>query len=328
MRKKLLLIVFCFCLFWGLAACSFPWQNNAEEDILVFASGPLSSQGYRAVEAFSAIYNENGQTAKKIAHLSTVGSSENILLLRKGQVDLAQVNSYDYFRYYHSLNEKEKGENSLPICFTYAQWPMGVVVQNSSSLTEFAQLKGKSIYVGEENSSTVELLKKVIEAYGWEEYDVQMITGSWDIAEKGFRDGSIEALCINHLGGTSLPTVYRELAQDYPFRPVTIEEPVLQKLAAENDDIRISTIHKGISKAYWVDMPAPGFVGFVIASPNLEAKTVEQFLQVLNGQEESLQNMIPQMSFSLPNKEDDMIANNLYHNGAILFYRSEKEGIK
>ena len=207
--KKLFALVLAVCLLTGLTSCG--------GGKLFMATGSETGTYYAFGIAFTQVLKD--KAGVEIGVQSTGASKANIQLIDSGDVNLAIVQN-DVMDYAYNGTNTFAEEGAITsfaaICTMY---PETIQIVAKSDIKSVADLKGKTVSVGDVGSGTEFNAAQIFEAYGMTFDDIQKQNlGFTDSADK-FKDGQLDAFFCT----AGAPTVaITELATSTDFTILSI----------------------------------------------------------------------------------------------------------
>jgi TRAP-type uncharacterized transport system substrate-binding protein len=104
---------------------------------------------------------------------------------------------------------------------------MLVVAPADAVITEFAQLDGKKVFAGPEDSWTASLFALLAAAY---DIGPQPVYGTWLEGADALRTGDVAAACVSCQNGKHLPTVFAQMYEYQPFLPLAYDAEILNEI--------------------------------------------------------------------------------------------------
>lgn len=234
---------------------------------LQWGSATLGSTGYVIIETFTHIVNKH--TDIRNSALATSGTTENIVLLNAGQIDLGQSASVDWGPATAGTAPFQEPTKAQQM-FSYTTWAMPPIVRANSDIKSIADLAGRRASPGASGASTRAIWEPIFQAAGLQD-KVRWSYGSWREIYDAFKAGSLE--CVPALLVNGAPSaIVQELMLSEEIRVLDIPADVLQKAQAINAGITAMPA----SDANW-DLPSleggvllPGSSGILAAHPDLD----------------------------------------------------------
>jgi len=248
------------------------------------------------------------------------GSIPNIDDLRKGNVDLAMVQSdwqHDALAGTGPFEEDGSFENLRSMFAIYVEH-FTIVARDDRDIDTFEDLKGKRVYVGRTASSRSEAMDAVMEAHGWtgeEIIDVSEFEGA-NLAE-ALCDGEFDAFVYTI--GHPNPTV-REATKLCDAKILNVSAPIIEKLHTANAYYVASVIPGGTYKGISQDIPTLGVVATLVTSAEVPPDVIYRITKAYFENLELLQALSP-LFLSLTREE--MVEVGLaapMHEGALKYF--------
>ena len=159
---------------------------------LRFATGGTAGAYYPFGTAIAQIVGED--TGMQITVQSTGASRANIQLLDAGEVELAIVQNdvMDYAWRGVDLFEGERTQNFRTIAGVYSE-VCQIIANPASGIRSIADLRGRSVSVGDAGSGVEFNARQILAAYGISFNDINMQNLSFAASADAMRDGRIDA---------------------------------------------------------------------------------------------------------------------------------------
>jgi TRAP transporter TAXI family solute receptor len=226
--KKILALLLALLTALSLVACGSS-NGGSGSTTLVMGTGGESGTYY----AFGGVIA--GKVSEvvpdlKINYVSSGGSSENLQNIQAGTVQLATVQS-DVMTYaYNGTNTFAKSgaiENFRVLCAMYAETVQ--IVTTNPDIKTVADLKGKSVCVGDTGSGTYYNTMDVLAAYDMTMDDIKPIYQSFGDSAESLQDGKIDAAFLCAGAPTTAVATLDSAKQIYLL---SIDEEHMTKLLA------------------------------------------------------------------------------------------------
>lgn len=177
MHKRILLVLFAI----GVPAGAWFWFFGRDQTtVLRLATGGVTGTYHRLGQAIKACVEE--EFPDLVIELQTSrGALENLRLLRTGQVDMAFVQN------------DTPGEPEVTSLLPAHKEVLHLIV-NSDSIQSVAELRGKRVAVGPEQSGTERLVQRLLQHYNLVYDDFIPIYASTQAAHQLFRAGQLDAV--------------------------------------------------------------------------------------------------------------------------------------
>lgn len=204
---------------------------------------------------------------------ATPGSVGNLRLINKGDIEsgFAQGDlagwAYDGVKLF-----AENGPlRDLRVIGSLFPTVTQLVVRADSPIHTLADLKGKTVAVGEAGSGSAANAAVFFEAAGFNEGEVVQRYLRPGPAAAEVKAGTIDALFL--VGGQPVPVI-RDLAATTPIRLIPIEGEVVERLTRDFDHYRITTIPAGAYTGVDTPTPSIGFSALWLVNSRIEADLV------------------------------------------------------
>jgi TRAP transporter TAXI family solute receptor len=248
----------------------------------------------------------------------TAGSLANIEYLRRGQIDLALLQSDVAWQAGNSTADNRFRE--LRIISSLYSEVIQLVVRDNSSIKELSDLKGCRIAVGEKDSGSAASIITVFKAAGLEEGDYTIVYERFTRATESLLDGYIDA--VYYAGAVPADGIVR-LNAKMPIRLISIPADVRQKLLAEHPYFTGENILAGSYKNQKADVTTIGFRALLAGTERLSANEVFNILQAI------YDNPTPQTDFKLRRSEATRgVLPEMLHEGARRFFAAPGNAVQ
>jgi hypothetical protein len=250
----------------------------------------------------------------------TGGSIPNIKDLRKGNVDLAIVQSdlqHDAFVGTGPFEDDGPFEDLRSMFALYVEH-FTVVARDDRDIDTFEDLKGKRVYVGQAASSRREAMDVLMEAHGWTDGEITGVSEfeGANLAE-ALCDGEFDAFVYTI--GHPNPTV-REATTLCDAKLLEVSAPIIEKLNGENRFYVGSVIPGGTYKGIPQDVQTLGVVATLVTTAEVPSDVIYEITKAYFENLELLQALSP-LFLSLT--KDEMVEKGLAaptHEGALKYF--------
>ena len=191
--KKFLAIILVVILALSAVACN---KSDAPKKAqLTMGTGGESGTYFAVGGVLANVLNEKNPDAMSVNVVSTGGSADNLQNMATGVYQLATVQS-DVMTYAYNGTRSFEKTGAVPnvriLAGLYAETVQ--IVTTDPNIKTVADLKGKAVCVGDQNSGTYFNAKDVFDAYGLDiEKDIQPIFQSFGASTESLKDGKIDA---------------------------------------------------------------------------------------------------------------------------------------
>ena len=258
----------------GLAVALTATTAQAKEFVTV-GTGGVTGVYYPTGGAICRLVNKNRKEhGIHCAVESTGGSVYNINTIRAGELDMGVAQSDWQFHAYNGTSKfKDKGAfKELRAVFSVHPEPFTVVARKDSGITNFADLKGKRVNIGNPGSGQRGTMEVVMEAMGWTKDDLKLASElKASEQSKALCDNKIDAMVytVGHPSGS-----IKEATTSCDSVLVNVTGSVIDKLITENDYYRAATIPGGMYRGSDADTTTFGVGATFVTSTNTSDEVV------------------------------------------------------
>ena len=260
-------------------------QKEAEKVNLIIATGGTAGTYYPFGGAMAQIWNTHIKGMNVTAQ-ATGASKENIRLVGKGEAELAIVQN-DVMDYAFKGIELFNGEKIESFATNATLYPeiVQIVVSPDSGINSVADMKGKSISVGDAGSGVEANAKQVLEAYGLTFNDLQAKRLSFRESASALKDKQIDGFFVT--AGIPNPAI-QEIATLGRVKLLSIDPAAKQKLTEKYKFYTPYTIKKETYSGMQQDAETLAVKATLIVSKKLKEDTVYNLTNVLFEQQPAL----------------------------------------
>ena len=253
---------------------------------------------------------------------STGASKANIQLIDVEEADLAIVqNDVMYYAYTGTDLFEEEGayETFSSVAGLYDETIQ--IVTCSDSIASVADLKGKTVSVGDAGSGVEFNAKQILEAYDMTFDDINVVNASFGDSADSLKDGKIDAAFI--VAGAPTTAVV-DLATTKAIHLVQLDEEHIKTLQDKYDFYTTTTIPAGTYDGVEEDATTVSVRATLIASNNVSEDAIYELLKAMFDNQEAL--IAGHAKFEFLNLEDAVKGISVpFHAGAKKYY--EEQGI-
>ena len=253
---------------------------------------------------------------------STGASKANIQLIDVEEADLAIVqNDVMYYAYTGTDLFEEEGayETFSSVAGLYDETIQ--IVTCSDSIASVADLKGKTVSVGDAGSGVEFNAKQILEAYDMTFDDINVVNASFGDSADSLKDGKIDAAFI--VAGAPTTAVV-DLATTKAIHLVQLDEEHIKTLQYKYDFYTATTIPAGTYDGVEEDATTVSVRATLIASNNVSEDAVYELLKAMFDNQEAL--IAGHAKFEFLNLEDAVKGISVpFHAGAKKYY--EEQGV-
>lgn len=261
----------------AMAATSiFPSSAVAQEPSFVtIGTGVITGLYYPAGGAICRLVNKGRvQHDIRCAVEATDGSLFNLAALRRGEMDMAIVQSdWQFHAYKGTARFRDEGPfKNLRSVFGLHGEPFTVVARADAHIGTFQDLKGKRVNIGPEGSGGRTLLDTVLKAFSWTVRDFALATELPATEQAG-------ALCDNRvdailLAGGHPSAVVQEAASSCAVVLVPVSGRSIRRLIDDSPWLASTVIPGGLYPGVPGDTETFGVKATLVSSSGVDADTV------------------------------------------------------
>ena len=315
MMKKALAIALTLSVAAGAATTAMAAEN------LTLGTGGTTGTYYAVGGVMSTVLNPVLENAS-LTVTSTGASKANIQLIDVEEADLAIVqNDVMYYAYTGTDLFEEEGayETFSSVAGLYDETIQ--IVTCDSSIASVADLKGKTVSVGDAGSGVEFNAKQILDAYGMTFDDINVVNASFGDSADSLKDGKIDAAFI--VAGAPTTAVV-DLATTKEISLVQLDEEHIAALQENYDFYTATTIPAGTYNGVTEDATTVSVRATLIASNSVSEDAVYELLKAMFDNKDDL--VAGHAKFEFLNLEDAVKGISVpFHPGAAKNY--EEQGI-
>ena len=252
---------------------------------------------------------------------STGGSVYNLNTIRAGELDMGVAQSdWQYHAYNGTSKFKEQGPNKdLRAVFSVHPEPFTVVARKDSGVTDFMQLKGKRVNIGNPGSGQRGTMEVLMGAVGWTNADFKLASELKSSEQsKALCDNKIDAIVftVGHPSGS-----IKEATTSCDSVMVSVTGAAVDKLVADNDYYRTATIPGGMYRGTDADTQTFGVGATFVSSSKVPEDVIYQVVKAVFENFDEFKKLHPAFANLKP---EEMIKDGLsapLHDGAVKYYK-------
>ena len=269
----------------GAASGSGSAADGSAKQSLTLGTGGTTGTYYAVGGVMSTVLNDK-LSLSSLTVTSTGASKANIQLIADGEADLAIVQN-DVMYYANTgtdLFEAEgKYDSFSAVCGMYDETVQ--LITTDADIKTVADLKGKTVCVGDAGSGTEFNAKQVLDVYGLTFEDINVVNASFGDSADSLKDGKIDAAFI--VAGAPTTAVV-DLATTSDVYIVNIDDEHSEKLMADYPFYTKTTIPAGTYEGLDEDAQTVSVRATLIASTKLSEDVVYELLKSMFDNQEAL----------------------------------------
>lgn len=296
--------------------------NAEEQRFITIGTGGVTGVYYPAGGAICRLVNmDRKEHGIRCSVESTGGSIYNLNALRKGELDLAVVQSdWQYHAYNGTGKFAQDGPNKkLRSVFSLHPEPFTVVASKASGVKNFKDLAGKRVSVGDPGSGQRATAEVLMKEMGWT-MDSFSVAAELKAAEQSqaLCDGKLDAFfyTVGHPSGA-----IKEATTSCDSVLVNVDNKASRKLVRDNPYYRMVTIPGGMYRGNEKDIITFGVAATLVTTSDVPEDVVYNVVKAVFENFDSFKRLHP--AFANLEKEE-MVRDALsapLHAGAKKYYR-------
>ena len=314
MRKTLPLMLVLVLFVFAFTGC-------ADTKKLTLATGGTTGTYYSYGSAIATVLTDHSDL--KITVASTGASMANIELLRKGDAQIAIVQND--VAYYASTGTdlfqgEEPYEDLRMIATLYSE---DVHIVAAKTITDIADLRGKTVSVGDAGSGTEVNAWQVLDAYGISKEDINAVNLGFGESSEALKSGKIDAF----FAVSGSPATYiANLSANYDFNLLSVDEEHYETLCNTYGFYVLETIPAQTYSNILQDTQVLAVKAVLVADKSLGAETVHTFVKALFENQKELESVHPKGALLDESTALNGVSVPL-HEGALRYYEEIGEDV-
>jgi TRAP transporter TAXI family solute receptor len=316
--------MFMFLLAFAVAASFVPVSQAGamEQQFVTIGTGGVTGVYYPTGGAICRLVNKTRKEhGIRCSVESTGGSVYNLNAIRAGELDMGVAQSdWQYHAYHGDSKFKAQGPNKkLRAVFSVHPEPFTVVARKDANISNFDDLKGKRVNIGNPGSGQRGTMEIVMEAKGWTNKDFKLASELKSSEQsKALCDNKIDAIVftVGHPSGS-----IKEASTSCDTTLVNVTGPAIDKLVADNDYYRYAVIPGGMYRGTPNDTKTFGVGATFVTSSDVPEDVIYNVVKAVFENFDSFKKLHP--AFGVLKKEE-MIKDGLsapLHRGAVKYYK-------
>lgn len=308
----------------GAATAAMMAPVAMAEEFITIGTGGVTGVYYPAGGAICRLVNKGRRDhGIRCSVESTGGSVYNINTIREGELEFGVAQSDWQFHAYNGTSKfEDKGPfENLRAVFSLHPEPFTVVARADAGITNFEDLKGKRVNIGNPGSGQRGTMDVVLEALGWTTDDFALASELKPAEQSAaLCDNQIDAM-IYTVGHPSGSIQEATTACDSVLVNVTGE--AIDTLIADNPYYAAATIPGGMYRGTDGDVTTFGVGATVVTSSDVSEEAVYQFVKAVFENFDEFKALHPAFANLTP---EGMVKNSLsapLHDGAAKYYREK-----
>ena len=308
----------------GAALASMLAPAAIAEEFITIGTGGVTGVYYPTGGAICRLVNKGRKEhGIRCSVESTGGSVYNINTIREGELEFGVAQS-DW--QYHAYNGTSKFEDAgafedLRAVFSIHPEPFTVVARADAGITNFSDLEGKRINIGNPGSGQRGTIEVLLEAMGWS-------TDSFALATELKASEQSAALCDNQIDAMVYTVGHpsgsiQEATTSCDSVLVTVDGPAVEGLINDNDYYRSATIPGGMYRGNDNDVSTFGVGATLVTSATVSDDAVYALVSAVFENFEDFKKLHPAFAHLVPEEMASAGLSAPLHDGAARYYREQ-----
>jgi len=265
----------------GLAVMA-PGTASAEQQFITIGTGGVTGVYYPTGGAICRLVNKNRKShGIRCSVESTGGSIYNLNTIRAGELDMGVAQSdWQFHAYNGSAKFADKGpDKDLRAVFSVHPEPFTVVARADSGISNFNDLKGKRVNVGNPGSGQRGTIGVLMDAKGWTMADFSLASELKASEQaRALCDNKIDAMVytVGHPSGA-----IKEATTSCDSVLVTVDGKAVDKLISDHPYYRTATIPGGMYRGNDKDTQTFGVGATFVSSAKVPDEVVYQVVKAV-----------------------------------------------
>ena len=294
------------------------------EEFITIGTGGVTGVYYPTGGAICRLVNKGRKEhGVRCSAESTGGSVYNINTIREGELDFGVAQSdWQYHAYHGTSKFEDKGAfTELRAVFSVHPEPYTVVARADAGISNFSDLKGKRVNIGNPGSGARGTTEVLLAALGW-------TTGDFALATELKAAEQSAALCDNQIDAMAYTVGHpsgsiQEATTACDSVLVTVDGPVVDGLINDNAYYRTATIPGGMYRGNDNDTATFGVGATFVTSTAVSEETVYVLVKSIFDNFGDFKKLHPAFANLKP---EEMAADGLsapLHAGAAKYYKEQ-----
>ncbi len=305
---------------FALALTSTP--SFAGQQFITIGTGGVTGVYYPTGGAICRLVNKTRKEhGIRCSVESTGGSVYNLNTIAAGELDMGVAQSdWQYYAYTGTSKFEKKGPNkNLRSVFSIHQEPFTVVARTDSGISDFKDLKGKRVNIGNPGSGQRGTMEILMGTLGWTKKDFKLASELKSSEQsKALCDNKVDAMVftVGHPSGS-----IKEATTSCDAVMVSVTGPEVDKLVADNSYYSKAIIPGGMYRGTDADTPTFGVGATFVTSATVPVDVIYNVVKAVFDNFDQFKKLHPAFAHL---KKEDMIKDGLsapLHDGAVKYYK-------
>lgn len=254
----------------------------SDKKLVTIGTGGVTGVYYPAGGAICRLVNrERKTTGVRCSVESTGGSIDNLQMLRKGDIDIAVVQSDWQFHAYNGTDyfANQKPMKNLRSLFSLHSEPFTVIVRKDSGINKFDDIKGKRVNFGSVGSGIRATMDFIVKQKGWKNSDfakVSELKPSEQTAALCKKDIDVMVYAAGHPNGA-----VQEVTVACETKIIPVDGPDIDKMIQANPYYAYTTIPGGMYNGTPNDVKTIGVKATFVTTAEEDDETMYQVVKAV-----------------------------------------------
>lgn len=255
---------------------------------------------------------------ENITNIRTAGSQANMRLLKDGFINMGIVQSDVLSEAVNGTGDfnGNKINNARAVAALYME-SFQIIVPADSDIQTPADLKGKKVSVGEEDSGVAKNAEYILNSVSLDYNMIDVRNMNYQKSAEALKNGSIDAFFVV-LGAPC--DIITQLSEEMDIRILPLDDRTISYMTNLYDGYYETVIKAGTYKGIDEDVKIVGVKAVLVASQKMDSDTVADITKMLFEENDQIKKRI-----SFANNDTKFATDNIpcaFHKGAVEYYNS------
>lgn len=255
---------------------------------------------------------------ENITNIRTAGSQANMRLLKDGFINMGIVQSDVLSEAVNGTGDfnGNKINNARAVAALYME-SFQIIVPADSDIQTPADLKGKKVSVGEEDSGVAKNAEYILNSVSLDYNMIDVRNMNYQKSAEALKNGSIDAFFVI-LGAPC--DIITQLSEEMDIRILPLDDRTISYMTNLYDGYYETVIKAGTYKGIDEDVKTVGVKAVLVASQKMDSDTVADITKMLFEENDQIKKRI-----SFANNDTKFATDNIpcaFHKGAVEYYNS------
>lgn len=255
---------------------------------------------------------------ENITNIRTAGSQANMRLLKDGFINMGIVQSDVLSEAVNGTGDfnGNKINNARAVAALYME-SFQIIVPADSDIQTPADLKGKKVSVGEEDSGVAKNAEYILNSVSLDYNMIDVRNMNYQKSAEALKNGSIDAFFVV-LGAPC--DIITQLSEEMDIRILPLDDRTISYMTNLYDGYYETVIKAGTYKGIDEDVKTVGVKAVLVASQKMDSDTVADITKMLFEENDQIKKRI-----SFANNDTKFATDNIpcaFHKGAVEYYNS------